>query len=768
MHPDITWIDPEIISVPEELRLAVGGYPLVSETLVRRGIQTTEAAQAFLDPDDYLPASFQALPDFRPAAEITIEAIHKGMKICVWGDFDVDGQTSTSLLVEALEDLGASVRYYIPDRERESHGLHIEALRTLLAEGVELVLTCDTGVTGHEAIEFVRESGAQIIVTDHHDLPSKLPAAGAVINPKRLPAGHPLRELPGVGVAFVFAQGLFARLGRKFPERRFAELAALGIVADLAVQRGDVRYLLQRGLEALRNTSRPALTSLCAISGISPDQIDEEQITFALAPRLNSLGRMDDANRGVEFLRTRDQQRAAEIAAWLESLNSRRKLLTDQVFRAAEERIEQEQSQDQSVLIVEGESWPRGVLGIVASRIVEVFGKPAIVLSRGSDGQLAGSARSIPGIDISAAISSAHNLLTRHGGHPMAAGLVMESANLQAFEQQVEEFVADRYGNVQRPPLQIDGYLPLVDLDLDVIRDINRLAPFGPGNPGLVFASRGHELVESNQFGTAGEHLRMTVSDERGSMHELIRWRGDAMELPSGRFDLAYTARVNHFRGQDRLQLEWIGSRKSDPAEISIREAGGKIEIVDWRWNLMPNLKLHEIPADTRPQIWSEGRSDLEVAGRPRSKLETAATLVVWTAPADRKVLLDAIELVQPQRLIVVALEPDDNSFEKYVRHLAGLVKYALRTEAGRFDLLHAAESLGSLSLTVRIGIEYLAARGLITIGNAEGDTLLLAAATGGSGEVERRAEELQQLLLEAAAFRGFLKKCDLSKLVQR
>jgi single-stranded-DNA-specific exonuclease len=766
MPLDIAWIDPEVVSVPEELRLAVGGHPLVSETLVRRGIQTPESARAFLEPDDYIPAPYGELPDIQHALDVVTEAIKNKTEICVWGDFDVDGQTSTTLLVEALQELGASVRYYIPDRERESHGLHLGALRTLLAEGVGLVLTCDTGVTGHKAVTFIRESGAQVIITDHHDLPPELPDADAVVNPKRLPTSHPFRELPGVGVAYVFAQGCFARFGTEFPKSRFAELAALGIVADLAIQRGDVRYLLQRGLEAMRNTSRPALASLCSIADISPDQIDEEQISFALAPRLNSLGRMDDASLGVEFLSVRDQQRADEIAEWLESLNSRRKLLTDQVLQAVKARLERRVYHGQSIIIVAGEAWPRGVLGIVASRIVEQFGKPAILLSLGPGGMLAGSARSIPGIDISAAISSAHRLLERHGGHPMAAGLVMKSDNLHAFEQQVEAFVTEHYADVQPPGLQIDGYLPLHDLDLNVMQDINRLAPFGPGNPGLVFASRAHEIVGSTPFGAAGEHLRVLIDDEQRHTHELIRWRGTGLQLPVGKFDLAYSTRVNHYRGQARLQLEWVDSRASEQAEISIPEPGGEVAILDWRWDSRPDLKVAELQLDAQVQIWSEGRPDDQVGGKPGSELEPAATLVVWTAPADRRNLLDALERVQPRQLIVVALEPNYTRFEDYVRHLAGLVKFALRKQEGCFDLLHAAENLGSVRSTVKTGLEYLAARGLVTLEDDLSGTVLLTAGKGDTIEVEGCAEELRHLLLEAAAFRGFLKKCDLNKLL--
>ncbi|MEJ2108261.1 MAG: DHH family phosphoesterase, partial [Acidiferrobacteraceae bacterium] len=270
------WVEPLDVQVPEALQAAVGGHPLVAETLARRGITDVASAQAFLDPDRYRPALATELPNLVEAVERLERAIGRGERICVWGDFDVDGQTSTTVLVSTLWDLGASVRYHIPIRAKESHGVNLPVLGRIIADGVDLVLTCDTGVSAHEAVAYARSQGVDVIVTDHHDLPPLLPEAYAVVNPKLLPESHPLRELSGVGCAYKLAEPLYDRAGQSAGATRHLDLVALGLVADVAVQTGDTRYLTQRGLEALRHTERLGLQVMMELANLNPDWLTEE------------------------------------------------------------------------------------------------------------------------------------------------------------------------------------------------------------------------------------------------------------------------------------------------------------------------------------------------------------------------------------------------------------------------------------------------------------------------------------------------------------
>ena len=346
------WLPPSDILVSATLAAAVGGHPLVAQTLARCGVMTPAAAVAFLDPDTYIPTPPEALPGMARAVSRLWRAIRSGEPICVWGDFDVDGQTATALLAGTLADLGAQVSYHVPVRESASHGVDLPNLKQVIATGARLILTCDTGITAHEAAGYARGQGVDMVITDHHELGASLPAATAVINPKLLDSrDHPLADLPGVGVAYKLAEALYERARRPGDAARHLDLVALGIVADLALQRGDTRYLLQRGLAALRTTERPGLVGLMEKAELDPTWLSEEHIGFVLGPRLNAAGRLADANACVDLLTTGDIGRARILAADLEALNARRKLLCNQVEQGAEAQIARDPS------LLEGGAW---------------------------------------------------------------------------------------------------------------------------------------------------------------------------------------------------------------------------------------------------------------------------------------------------------------------------------------------------------------------------------------------------------------------------
>ena len=299
------WIEPPAVEIPAsfaDLNLP----PLIAQTLVRRGIDTPEAARAFLHPDLIAPTPF---PNMEPAVERIKQAIRDKEMICVWGDFDVDGQTSTTVLVQTLQALGANVVYYIPIRGKESHGIHVETLKPIIDNGARLLLTCDTGITAYEAIDYANSRGVDVVITDHHDLGPTLPNAKAIVNPKLLPENHILANLAGVGVAYKLAEALLSGAPRS-ETVNLLDLVALGLIADVALLRGETRSLVQRGIQMLRNTGRVGLRMMAEISGTSLESLTEESIGFTFAPRLNALGRLGDANPSVELLLSRNPARA--------------------------------------------------------------------------------------------------------------------------------------------------------------------------------------------------------------------------------------------------------------------------------------------------------------------------------------------------------------------------------------------------------------------------------------------------------------------------
>lgn len=773
------WLEPQDVDVPQELQTAIGGHPLVTKTLARRGFTELEAARAFLNPDCYRPAPPSDLPNMAAAADRLEKAIRQKEPICVWGDFDVDGQTATTLLVSTLRDLGAAVTYHIPVRQTESHGLNLPVLKRLIAEGVCLVLTCDTGVTEHEAIAYAQAQGVDVVITDHHDLPSALPEAHTIVNPKMLADTHPLRELPGVGCAYKLAEELYSRVPPSFPpnlggdERGGAaqhlDLVALGIVADVAVQIGDTRYLLQRGLKALRHTERLGLRVMMETAELDPARLSEEHIGFVLAPRLNALGRLADANVAVELLTTHDLGRARILATELEGLNARRKLLCNQVFQAAQAQIERDPSLlEQSALVLSHPSWPAGVIGIVASRLAERYHRPTILIAT-PPGELGhGSARSIEGCNVTAAIAAQREMLINFGGHPMAAGLTIDPERVPEFRRALSRTVSEMLpiGEGLRPSLQIDGYLSLGDLSLDLVENLERLAPFGPGNLPLTLVSRELSLTSHSTVGRTGEHLQLIVEDEEGTAQRVIWWQGAGYPLPQGRFDLAYIVRASNYRGQRDVQVEWVDARQIEGPVLSVVE-GPAVEIVDHRREPNPRNVLKYLRGRGDVQVWGEAEARSEVSGQDRYELKPSKGLIIWTTPPGPTELRTVLEKVSPATVYLFGIDPGLDHPETFLKRLAGLTRYALSSNQGRANIKTLAAATAQRKTTVRQGIAWLVARGHLVMLGEDGDEIRLAEVNYTvSADLPQIAAQLRALLEETAAYRTYFARADKETLV--
>ena len=736
------------VDVPPAVREFIGGHPLVAETLARRGIVTPESARAFLDPSAYQPASPLDLPDMDRAVERIRRAIQQRETICVWGDFDVDGQTSTALLVSALRDLGAQVIYHIPHRQNEGHGINLPYLQQMIDAGATLILTCDTGISAHDAVDYALARGIDMVITDHHNLPSTLPNGFAVVNPKRLPDNHPLHELPGVGVAYKLIEALSG------DQPALLDLVALGIVADVAMQVRDTRYLLQRGLEALRVTERRGLQAIIDLAEIDAAKIAEEHIAFALAPRLNALGRLGDANAAVELLTTHDLERARVLAQTLEALNGQRRLLVSQVYGAAQAQIEHDPSLlDFNVLILAHPEWHSGVVGIVANRLAEQYNRPAILLVT-PPGELAhGSARSVEGVDITTALANNARLLANFGGHTMAAGLSLLPENISALRRALSRAITL---TTPEPTLEIGGYVELAEITLELARNLERLSPFGAGNPPLVLAARDLTIRSHSAVGRGDEHRVVTVEDQNGNKQRVIWWQSG--DVPQGHFDLAFSARNVNYKGEAQMQIEWLDAR---PVEGFVEVRVPAFEIVDYRDDPDPLERLRTL---TDILVWRE--VDASVEGSTRLELTPARDLVIWTIPPSSAELRAAVEQVKPETITLFAADPGLDTLEAFTIRLAGLVKYALANRNGEVTLAALAAASAQREVTVRAGLEWLAARGQISI-RAEGDTFTLLPGTGQpQPDLAAISEKLAVFLRESAAYRAFYRRATPARLL--
>ncbi len=771
---DTEWIFPQEIDVPAAL-VELTGSALLARVLVQRGLADPRSARAFLNPDAYGPAQAEELPDLEIAVRRLMLAIKQGEPIIVWGDFDVDGQTATTLLVQALGAIGGKVTYYIPNRARESHGVNLPGLARLVEQGARVVLTCDTGIGAVEAAAYARQQRVDFLVTDHHDLPEKLPQAMALINPKFLADGHPLSTLPGVGVAYKLAEALLEQAGRPEAARLLLDLVALGVVADVAMQTGDTRYLLQRGLLALRETRRLGLLNLYELAGLQASRLTEEHIGFSIGPRLNALGRLDDANQAVELLTTSDSGRARLLATQIEGLNAQRKLQTDQVFQGVLEQIERTpQLLQHHVLVFANPAWPAGVIGIVASRLVERFHKPVILFAAEPGGQARGSARSVAGLNITAAIAVQREMLYGFGGHPMAAGLALDTERLAEFQRAIDRTVSALLPEFEtQPRLALDGRLGLEALTPELVRDLERLAPFGPGNPALIFASPPLVVKSAAPVGRGAEHLQVTVADEMGREVRVMWWQGAGWDLPQGRFELAYSARSSNYLGQPGVQITWIDARQV--ADLSLQEVSSQAQkprqrrIHDYRAVTDPQRALAETSIAHSgglqdAQVWSEGLVENPPGARTRLQLDRGGTLVVFSIPPGQAELRNAIQRTEAEDIFLFAAGAAADSPELFLEQLGGLVKYTLRTRAGQTSLTALAGALGQREESVAAGLDWLQARGQIRWQGSEGGHMLLEAASNQTEQQQPAGStaafgRLKRLLEETRAFRNYYRQ---------
>jgi single-stranded-DNA-specific exonuclease len=786
-----TWKEPEDKPIPPDMAAAAGGHPLVAKILAQRGFTSPLAVQAFFNPASYEPSPARDLPGIEAAADRLERALRDKEPVCVWGDFDVDGQTSTTLLVAALRQLGAQVTYHIPRREIESHGVHLATLKPILDQGVRLLLTCDTGITANEEVAYAGRMGVDVIITDHHDLPKVLPQACSVVNPKLLPATHPLANLPGVGVAYKLTEEMYRRAGLSELAETGLDLAALGIVADLAILRDDTRYLLQRGLPILRSTPRLGLKLMMEMAELDPAWLSEEHISFVLAPRLNALGRLADANSAVEFLTTHDPGRARLLAVELEGLNQQRKLLTDQVFQAAEAQIEREPGLlNYAALVLSHPAWPAGVIGIVASRLVEHYNRPVILFSA-PPGKLArGSARSVDNINISAAISDVADMLVTFGGHPMAAGLSLLSESIPRFRSAISEAIQQRSGAFPAQSLlQIDGILPLGELSLALVDDLERLAPFGPGNPALTLCSPGMLLTDIALVGRNEEHLQMVIEDRQGNAYRVIYWQGGVMqtelrqELQKGRLDLAYHARASDYFGQRKVQVEFVDARQIEILPYEIKTPRRPLEVIDCRNEPHALWLLRQAVTDRSALVWAEAEAVRKlasqgVAASDRNNLARAGCLVIWTSPPGRRELQAALDLVHPTSLYLFGQDPETCSPLGFLNRLAGLLKYAINSNNGKVSLPALAAATAQRSSVVLKGLDWLEARRNIQVLSIEGDEVTLnpdapmvkqnqgTASQQNIQTAELLINEVKSLLAESAAFRAYFARANKDDLI--
>jgi single-stranded-DNA-specific exonuclease len=534
--------------------------PFQAHLLYNRGIRRPEEIGPYLAADDSLAHDPSLLPDMAMAVARLERALADGEVVGVFGDFDADGITGTALMVQALSELGSTVIPYLPDRVDEGHGLSAQAVRSLRSEGVTLMVTVDCGVSSAEEVELASSMGMDTIVTDHHSVPSSLPNAVALVNPRRPGSHYPYDGLTGVGIAFKVAEALWTDLGRPRPVH-LLDLVALGTVADVGPLTGENRYLVKEGLRRLNETRNPGLRALIARSGLRLGSLNTESLSFWLIPRLNAAGRLSSASTSLDLLTADSAESAEAIADALELHNDERRRLTAEGVAQAHGQVHLQDGAAPPMIIVEHREWVPGILGLIAGNLCEAYYRPTVAISVGEDTCRA-SARSIPEFDIVEALRRSGDLFHRFGGHPQAAGFMLPTSELGRLKNELRAGTEEHLDTAQlMPSINFDCEIAPTLLSGDNLAFMDALRPFGEANPAPVFLTRNARIVEARRVGKQGDHLKMRVSHGHGAWDAIAFRQGESAADPGDAIDLVYTAGINEWRGQARLQLTVLDFR---------------------------------------------------------------------------------------------------------------------------------------------------------------------------------------------------------------
>lgn len=559
--------------------------------LVQRGCTDKKSALSFINKENTAMHDPFLLPDMKEAVLRLVTAVEKKEKVAVYGDYDVDGVTGTSLLVMFLRDLGLDVIYHVPDRFKEGYGMNKDSVKKLCDSGVTLIITVDTGITATEEVKLAKESNVDVIVTDHHECLMSLPEAIAVIDPKREGCKYPFKDLAGVGVAFKFICAYNCYMATGSTEnneedkeiifdtlrecyKKYGDITALGTIADVMPVVGENRLIIAYGINRMKKTKNKGLFALLKASDLiteeSSKKITSTSVSFILAPRINAAGRLDNASRAIEMFLTQSDTEAEEAAVWLCEKNKERQKSESDIIAEAEEQIASCISDGDRIIVLSSDNWHHGIIGIVSNRITEKYNLPSILISFKDNEDIGkGSGRSIENFDLLAAISDSSDLLVRYGGHKNAAGLTIERKNLQSFKERINAYAKEHIKDEDLiSVVSVDAELGVNDINMSTVSDISQLEPYGEGNPVPLFMLKDLKITDVISL-KDGRHTKITFTKDDKILQGLYfgMSREEFSYIPSDTVDILFNLSENEYRGVVAAQIQIRDMRYSQSSE---------------------------------------------------------------------------------------------------------------------------------------------------------------------------------------------------------
>lgn len=548
----------QIQKLVEEKKLSF----LLSSILVNRGIATAEETELFLNPTRENFHNPFTMPDMEKAVDRILKAIEKNEKVIIYGDYDADGITSITVLKKFLAERGLEAGYYIPNRLKEGYGLNHNAIESIHKEGYTLMITVDCGISGNQEIAYAMELGMDVIVTDHHEPAEELPKCLAVVDSKRKDNEYPFNQLAGVGVVFKLIQALSIRLNLEAKEYlKYLDIVCVGTISDIVPLVDENRVIAKLGLKLVAMTKNIGLKTL--VSSIGYRQIDGTAVSFGIAPRINACGRMGEEKEALKLFLTQNLQEAREITAKLNEHNVSRQVEEKRIFNEAVEQIEKEGLQDKPCIVLGREDWHHGVIGIVSSKVTEIYFKPSILICfEGEEGK--GSGRSIPGFDLHDALMNCSTYIEKFGGHSMAIGITVKKENFENFKKEFEEYAQNSHISDIMPIIKIDKKVELKQIDLNMVKDLELLEPYGEANKMPVFLLSNLKIQAIRSL-SEGKHLKLKLSQDNYIVDAIGFNMGDLVEKYhiGDKIDVVGALEVNSFNGNEQIQINLKDLRMS-------------------------------------------------------------------------------------------------------------------------------------------------------------------------------------------------------------
>lgn len=742
------WIYPEIKEISTEL-IETAGSRIIAQLLINRGIESPEKAKAFLCPDEYEFSSPYVFEDMEKSVNRVNQAIKDKEHVVIYGDFDADGVASTSLLYKTLKYLGADVSYYIPDRTIEGHGLNSAAvLKLISSKKAKLIITVDCGVSNLTEIALAKNFGTDVIITDHHEGPEVLPPAYAIINPKIISNNSDLANLAGVGVAFKLAQALLEANDKQDFTEEILYLVAIGSIADVVPLIGENRALVTKGLKLISKKRPKGLIKLLETAGTNYEKgVSADMIGFGVAPRINAIGRLAEAALAVELLVSDDDDEIENAVNKLNYNNRIRQQMCENTFIEACNKVFELDLEKNKAIILADPNWHPGIIGIVASKLVEKFYRPAFLISIDEKSNEARcSARGIEGLNLHDTLSCLSDQFVRFGGHAFAAGFLLDlnTTNFKIFKEKLNSIINENLDlNFIKPRLHVDIDLLPEDLNVDFVNELDKLAPFGECNPAPVFSMSNLTLKQCKTMGSNNNHLKIFLSDDNNNVFEAVWWQKNTLDTDIlEKINIAFSPEINNFANKTSIQLvvkdiQPVNENKKTSSTLEKLVAENSIPFVKWIDHrkktgvekvfsnyLKTSKDIIAVFAENQDTLNLLDNSSLKSRVISRLKIQKADQLLLFDLPSDWMVLSNLLEHSGAKIVHLIGRSYNGTDPVSVIKTLSGMLKYAYSNKNGEISISKIASKLSTSNMAVKSCINLLNSANIINVLDHNGETV--------------------------------------------